>query len=209
MAEAPVTEHMKDGAPMGSGGFGEYWVKTMSDPKEFKIIHNVDRAGCCWCPTLCFCAKGQKARSYLVISEAFIHGNDSFPACVCCCLRDHTHMLFFDRFPVAQTPLERACKGILGGGDFVTEHDISYCCYFIPCIDIYNVCCRPCWGGYVARTCFSREMEICFLLETRCCHCGIRPIMKFVGDSVKAKDAMSIELAMFRKNGGGEWAFVA
>jgi len=31
--------------------------------------------------------------------------------------------------------------------------------------------------------------------------------MTFVGDSVKAKDAMSIELGMFRKNGGGIWAF--
>jgi len=200
---------------MGAGGFGEYWVKTMSDPKAFKIVHNVDRAGCCWCPTFCFCAKGQKARSYLVISESFIHSNESFPHCCCCCLRDRTRMMFFDRYPISQTACERIFKGCLGGGDFVTEHDMCYCCYFIPCIDVYNVCCRPCCGGFVARTMFSRSQEICFLLETRCFHCyhlnhcgeGTRFIMCCVGDSVKSKDALSIELNMFRKNGGGEWAF--
>jgi len=203
---------------MGAGGFGEVWVKTMSDPKAFKIIHNIDRAGCCWCPTLCFCAKGQKARSYLVISENFIHGNNSCPACVCCCLQDFPYTFYYDRQPFAETPCERVCKPILGGGDFVTEHDLCYCCYVIPCMPVYDVLCRPCWGGYVARTSSNRSKELCFLLETRCCGhlvwnpyrqyqcCGPQPILDFVGDSVKAKDALTIELGMFRKNGGGEWA---
>jgi len=203
---SPPTEHMKDGAPMGAGGFGEVWVKTMSDPKEFKIIHNIDRAGCCWGPTLCFCAKGQKARSYLVISENFIHGNDSYPAGICCCLRDWPYTLYYDRQPFAETMCERSCQSILGGGDFVTEHDLCYCCYVIPCMPLYDNLYRPCFGGYVARTSSHRSKELCFLFETRCCAHTVYPIMTFVGDSVKAKDAMSIELGMFRKNGGGAWA---
>jgi len=194
---------------MGAGGFGEVWAKTMSDPKSFKIIHNIDRAGCCWCPTLCFCAKGQKARSYLIISENFIHGNDSFPVGICCCLRDIPYTFFYDRHPFSETPCERMLQSVLGGGDFVTEHDLCYCCYVIPCMPLYDALCRPCWGGYVARTSSHRSKELCFLFETRCCqHCvHLRRIMTFVGDSVKAKDAMAIEVAMFRKNGGGVWSF--
>jgi hypothetical protein len=204
---SPPTEHMKDGNPMGAGGFGEAWVKTMSDPRAFRIIHNVDRAGCCWYPNLS-CAKGQKARSYLVISENFIHGNDSFPICCCrWCLRDVPYTMFYDRQPFAETSCERLCQSVLGGGDFVTEHDLCYCCYVIPCMPLYDILYRPCVGGYVARTSSHRSKELCFLLETRCCSWNASPIMSFLGDSVKAKDAMSIELGMFRKNGGGAWAF--
>ncbi len=143
----------------------------------------------------------------MIISENFLEVNDACPVGVFCCVRDNIRKVYFDRQPFAENCVERIFKPCFGGGDFVTEHDMCYCCYVIPCMPLYDICCRPCWGGYVGRVPCNKEKANCmFLLGTRCCQQCFDPIMLCVGDSEKAKEAMQIELAAFRANGGSDWA---
>lgn len=222
VVQAPGQQSMEDnpkGSALGYGGFGKNIAQNMSDPYAFKIRHNIPRDGCCWEPNLCFCFPSLKGRGYLIVGENFYESNSpafccrilmfgNSPVCIpisCCSTKDNIDKIYFDRQPFAETCCEAMCNCCLEGGSFVTEKDTSFCCFCIPTLCCYDLCTRPCHGGFVARS-SSKRGTCCFNCETRCCQCCLSTIAKNVESSEKTMEIFQESLDTFRAKGGGDFA---
>lgn len=195
----PADQNMREGKALGEGGFGSEIAAGMSDTKNFKIVHNVQRGGCCWNPCGCI-NKSLQGRAYMVIGENYVEQNTPF-SCLCCCTGDSIRKSYFDKQPFAEDCCESTFISCTGGGSFVTEKDTQYCCFVVPCHPLYDLCARPCIGGTVGRTCFAREKDLCFKCETRCCN-HMQPILWCVGDSEDSAAILQERLDAFRARTG-------
>ncbi len=154
---------------MGGGlqNLGRAFQKTMADRSNFQIVQEVDLAdGCCYHLEHCDCfAPAVKERRYGIIGENFIEVNDPYAKCVCCCVDDSIEKIYYDTAPFS------SCWDKIFDGSkaaYVTQEDTNYCCYCINCVCWYNLCTKPCYGGFVAKVPCERD-SCCFLINTRCC----------------------------------------
>jgi hypothetical protein len=144
---------------MGFNGYGKDIARGMADPHVFTIAKMVEEDGCCWKCCVCSCVKG---RSYIIIGDTFLETNTPYRD-YCCSVHDSIHKQYYDKF------LKKKCCGLCPGG-FATEADFTYCCYIIPCVCWYDLCERPCYGGYVTYV-PCRRGTCGYLLATRCGWC--------------------------------------
>lgn len=131
--------------------------------------------------------------AYMVVGDNFIEENT--PVCCCfCCIKDIVTKSYFDMPPFTPT-----CCGKFKGG-WANENDLNYCCYFINCVCIYNICTKPCCGGIVARV--PCERGGCgYLCATRCCPICVTPIMRCVKDSEHVTTVLEQAITASRERG--------
>jgi len=207
---APEQQQMLDGsdAQLGSNGDGASIARMMKNKGQFEILYNVETHGCCN-PSQCMCFgnccyKHLKGRSYAVIGENYVEQNMAVPCYgLCCesCTKDFVSKTYMDRKPFK----DGCCVG-----DWITEEDTNFCCYCIPTQSCYNMCCYPCYGGRVGRTCCKRG-GCCYTCETRCCPICIPTIFSFVKDSKKTMQVLDATTKEFykRQDAGGSGGVVA
>jgi len=191
------------GDPMGNEDWGKTIAKGMTDPRNFRIVHVPDRAGCCYYNKyFACCNKELRKRDYFVVGENFIESNNPIPACCCWCLVDNISKKYYDRKPFAPSCVETFCTSWCAG-EFVTENDTSYCCC-INCVCMYNCFSKPCNGGFVARS--SIHKQSCLWCLTKLCptSCCLPAIVGNVKDSEKTAQIMTEQLKNFRNRAGSQ-----
>lgn len=172
-------------------------MRTLQDPRAFKVVKQIGYHGCCYRICSCNCCSDKAhERSYRVIGDNYVEINRARPEFCCCCVQDHIEKVFYDDSPFT-TICDRCCGGETNGA-YITEKDTQFCCLFIPTICCYDMCTKPCFGGFVAKVPCARETT-CFFCATRCCRCCIRPIFDFVDESDVVKENIQAQHDLFIK----------
>ena len=145
-------------APVPTRGWGVQIDRMSQDPWAPRILHKVERNGCClpavWQDMCCGCiplCATPKKRSYLWIMEGGVEENlacclvfDPF-TCTCCTAADHVSKDYFDN-----SNYKPCCQSFCGDNfkkGIATENDMNYCCFCINCVCCYDICCKPCYGA--------------------------------------------------------------
>ena len=203
---APAGMAMTDFKGLSKGG--EAWggeegsiiAQTMGpDAKNFQIVRQIGHDGCCYAITHCSCFGDIEGRSYRVIGENFVEQNDAVNLCCFCCTKDIITKVYMDQPPFT-TCLDKMCGGPEMGA-YITQEDTNYCCYCIPCVCWYNLCTKPCYGGFVAKVPCERG-SFCFNCQTRCCNCCIMPIFNYVEDAQSVAQILQAQQNAFIKARG-------